>query len=620
MKRVLVMLAAVSAAAVAEARHVRATVTLETGWNGIYLEATPDEPDPAKFFAGAGVVSVGCYLPDAYEPSAQFRSDGKKILQKPVSYVVWRADDPESVLQGLVGGCAYVVYSTNTSPVTLTYTGVPCAARMVWRNTVSGERPVLNLCGATLREGAAGVTAAQYFGEGPFGNGAAYYIYGANPNAMESPLPLSALPANLRALAPGRAYALTGTAAASWGGVIDFPSGDALEIPLSSNQAILRFRNAGKAKRTFRLTAVRSALAEERFPALLRALPRTALVAELAYASVEAGVGWEVELEADAVAEVALAVDRAKMDSSVTSAAVIDIEDLGGSEMRARVPLTVSWEDEAKVLARLTAAAPDAETSPDAESAPEGESAQAPQPAADAPYDDFNAGKIPADDFKAGLWGGVLQLDSVSQLDKPDEVVPAAGRMQVNLLIFAKKDGASPLLLQRIATGTDPNGTVRLYKELSDVPAGSVGRRLSTVMMSVDNRQASASQQSVFGKNVVFEWTVSKDARDNPFRHAWHPDHDGLLPDFKTKAPDGDVIKNYEMPVKPELWSVWNRLELTWDEPAAFDPDGIVCGKATWTVGGLSATDLGKGNISSNIVSTGAFALKRLVRPVQVEK
>ena len=600
MKRVLVMLAAASLAVAAEARHVRAAVTLETGWNGIYLEATPDEPDPAKFFAGAGVVSVGCYLPDAYEPSSQFRSDGKKILQKPVSYAVWRADDPDSVLQGLVGGCAYVVYSTNTSPVALTYTGVPCAAHMVWRNTVSGERPVLNLCGATLREGAAGVTAAQYFGEGPFGNGTAYYIYGANPNAMESPLPLSALPASLRALAPGRAYALTGAAAASWGGVIDFPSGDALEIPLSSNQAILRFRNAGKAKRAFRLTAVRSALSEERFPALLRALPRTSLDAELAYADVEPGAGWEVEVEADAVAEVALAVDRTKMDASVTSAAVIAIEDLGGSEMRARVPLTVSWEDESKAVARLTASAPTAAAAPSA------------------PTDEDD--ELAADDFRAGLWGGVLQLDSVSQLDKPGEVVAAAGQMRVNILLFAQKDGTSPVLLQRIATGTDSNGTVRLYKDLDKVPAGSVGRRLSTVMMSVENPQVQATAKSVLGDMADFTWTVSKDARDNPFRHAWHPDHDGLLPDFKTKAPDGDVLKNYENPVKPELWSVWNRLVLTWDGEAGFDPDGVVGGTAVWTVGGLSATDLGGNLISSNIVSKGVFALKRLVRAARIEK
>lgn len=606
MKRVLVLLSVVSLATVAEAQHVRATVTLETGWNGIYLEATPDEPDPAKFFAGAGVVSVGCYLPDAYEPSSQFRSDGTKILQKPVSYVVWRADDPDSVLRSLVGGCAYVVYATNTSPVTLTYTGVPCAARMVWRNTVSGERPVLNLCGATLREGAAGVSAAQYFGEGPFGNGTAYYIYGANPNAMESPLPLSALPASLRALAPGRAYALTGTAAASWGGVIDFPSGDALEIPLSSNQAILRFRNAGKAKRTFRLTAVRSALSEERFPALLRALPRTSLDAEPAYADVEAGAGWEVEVEADAVAEVALAVDRTKMDSSVTSAAVIDIEDLGGSEMRARVPLTVSWEDEARAFARLTAPAPSAATAPSEASAPS------------APTDEDD--ELAADDFRAGLWGGVLQLDSVSQLGKPDEVVPAAGQMRVNILVFAQKDGKAPVLLQRIATGTDSNGTVRLYSDLDKVPAGSVGRRLSTVMMSVENPQVTATAKSVLGVTADFTWTVGKDARDNPFRHAWHPDHDGLLPDFKTEAPNGDDLRNYENPVKPELWSVRNRLELTWDDKAGFTPDGVVCGTAQWTVGGLSATDLGGDVISSNIVSRGVFALKRLVRAAKIEK
>ena len=30
----------------------------------------------------------------------------------------------------------------------------------------------------------------------------------------------------------------------------------------------------------------------------------------------------------------------------------------------------------------------------------------------------------------------------------------------------------------------------------------------------------------MFSNQLQFVWTVDANARDNPFRHAWHPDHE----------------------------------------------------------------------------------------------
>ena len=82
-------------------------------------------------------------------------------------------------------------------------------------------------------------------------------------------------------------------------------------------------------------------------------------------------------------------------------------------------------------------------------------------------------------------------------------------------------------LLQRVAAGVDTNGTPRLFKELDSVPATvENARRFSTIMMSIDNPIVEKSS-GAFGDSLAFDWMVAERAADNPFRHAWHPDHDG---------------------------------------------------------------------------------------------
>ena len=109
-------------------------------------------------------------------------------------------------------------------------------------------------------------------------------------------------------------------------------------------------------------------------------------------------------------------------------------------------------------------------------------------------------------------------------------------------------------------------------------------------------------------------------ARDNPFRHAWHPDHDGKTADYKGTAPSGDVFENYAQPVKPELWSISNRLEVSWHElgnpglPVHFpyNADETTSGVVTWEVWGLVA----KGPIKS----VGTFTLRRVFKAARLEE
>ena len=189
----------------------------------------------------------------------------------------------------------------------------------------------------------------------------------------------------------------------------------------------------------------------------------------------------------------------------------------------------------------------------------------------------------------------------------------------MNILVHVPTNGA-PRLLQRVAAGVDATGKIRLFKELSSAKRECENpRRLSSVMMSVANPIVDASAHTTFGNQLQFDWTVDANARDNPFRHAWHPDHDGRTADYQGEVVSGDDLSNYVNPVKPELWSVTNTLYLSWHKQNApaedidfeHNPEETTAGFATWTVGGLLST--------GPIQSMGIFYLKRIADVGELE-
>ena len=288
------------------------------------------------------------------------------------------------------------------------------------------------------------------------------------------------------------------------------------------------------------------------------------------WTDVTENTSWEVSLAADALGTQKFAIDRSEMTAGDTYAAVMQIEDLGGTQMRVRIPVTVEEK--------------------------------------------------PADEaaFPVGLWAGYVQMEAVSSLTN-DTPSAAAGTLKMNILVHVAGDG-TPKLLQRVAAGIDDAGNMRLFRELSSAKAVCANpRRLSTVMMSVDAPVIAASAYTAFGDQLQFDWTVGANASDNPFRHAWHPDHDGKTADYSGPVVSGDDLANYMNPVKPELWSVTNTLCLSWHklnnptEDADFEhnPEETTAGYATWTVGGLLS--------NGPIKSMGVFFLKRIADVCEIE-
>ncbi|MBR0505358.1 MAG: hypothetical protein IJJ84_08105 [Kiritimatiellae bacterium] len=546
------------------AAHIRETMTLAKGWNAIYLESTPTNAACADFFAGSPVARVASYHSDAYSSTRQIADDGTEIAQKPISYHVWvPGDETASTMDSLVGGRVYLIYATNTWTKE-NFLGVPAAPQQTWRAT-SGETGFMNLVGVSADKDDL-VAAKAYFGEGPFGtsSGVAYQIGGTNPTAPTF-LPMTF--GSTSKLHGGKAYALTATKDGDWPGVIGFSGVSSVAFG-SDDFASVTLKNFGTTNHTFRVTIVPSADATERVPPMMRKVRDEH--GDESWTNVTVGVSWDVELAAEALGTQKFAVKRADMTPGVAYSAVMQIEDLGGTQMRVRIPVTVEEKtaDEAA--------------------------------------------------FPTGLWAGYIQMETVSSLTN-ETPTAAAGTLKMNILVHVPENG-TPQLLQRVAAGVDSAGNMRLFKELSSAKTVCENpRRLSSVMMSVANPIVDASAHTTFGDQLQFAWTVDANARDNPFRHAWHPDHDGKTADYSGDVVSGDDLANYVNPVKPELWSVTNTLYLSWhkrniateDIDFEHNPNETTAGFATWTVGGLLS--------SGPIYSMGIFYLKRIAEVGVIE-
>ena len=554
------------------APHVSETLNLAKGWNAVYIETTADASACEDLFRDTPVIAAAIYRSNAEAATAQYDTSGKEIVQAPIVFLQWSRGEKDSALQSVVGGNTYLLFATNAA--TISISGVPAAPQMTWRKVSSSEtNELFNLVGVS--SASAEVSIQDYFGEGPFGlvkaGRAIYSIGGEDPTA---PTLVNAEKGSFGKLTPiysGKAYALTATTYGSWPGVIGV-QGSGVTFGANDNYASITVKNCGTTNHTFRFTVVASESGEE-LPPISRALPRVDVFSEQQFTNVADSAEWTVSLDPDNGTDQVFSIDRSKLVSGKEYGAILVIEDLGPSKMRVRLPITVA-------------------------EAPETTEAK----------------------FPVGLWSGYIQMETVSRLDDTNSIpVKAGGTLKMSVMMHVAPDGAVKLL-QRVAAGVDTNGTPRLFRELESVPAEvENARRFSTVMMSIDNPVVEKTS-GTFGDSLAFDWTVGERASDNPFRHAWHPDHDGKLADYSGPAPSGDNLSNYAYSVKPELWSITNRMEFSWHEnndPHAdtnfeWTPSEKTAGFVTWTVGGLTA--------KQPIVSLGVFVLQRAIKAAEVEE
>lgn len=136
------------------------TLRLSAGWNAVFLEVSPSNPDPAAVFSGLPIERVAGFLDRT--ASAQFVSDPSADLFGRAGWGVWYSEDrPDAFLRTLHaihGGQGYLVECREA--FTWSVTGAVVTAGVEW------QADAFNLVGFTVADPGA-PTFAEFFAGSP---------------------------------------------------------------------------------------------------------------------------------------------------------------------------------------------------------------------------------------------------------------------------------------------------------------------------------------------------------------------------------------------------------------------------------------------------------------------
>ncbi len=556
MKKYIIMMGLLFMAVTTKAQVISQTINLVAGWNAFYLHVDPGTTANA-FFAAWPVDDVSLYDSASFLRTAQYSTDVSTEPTLSAAYLVWHRDlDDVSTLKNMAGDRIYVCFAS--APYVSTVYGTPCVQRMAWRQaTVGLSETSLNFFGVSMSEGTS-ISTADYLKGLTNGYTSVQRITGGNPAKM------GLLDAGT--VKDGAVLVMDSTKIDDWAGPLYLSPLGGVNFGEEFSMADFSIRNDASSNRTVSIAYRRSqgpnVVLE---PPLLKMLYKTSSntwesVPSVMTKTLDAGETWAL----------VLAIDRAQFSgvAGAKRAGLLTVSDMdGGSYFRARVPVS----------------------------------------AISAEIDPLEKAAWPA-----GLWLADLKMNQVSQVISYTNIISVAsgGTMALRAILHVDSNG-DMMLLQRvlIATSIDGDGAAHVALHLSDaaIPSGASVMRLSTVDMGVDNLQV-AHDSGTFRQQAEFSFVVAAGDRSNPFRHAYHPDHDGLRWDFTTSAPAGDNPTNYVGTVKPETFSVSNVLSFAWSGDAAdiavWDSSEKLRGTCRWSLTGLRR--------EVTIHADGSFTMQRI--------
>ena len=137
--------------------HRSQKIELKKGWNAVYLEVDPEDPDPGQFVKGTPIDIVATLF--VRRSTAQFSSDPEANLLREEGWAVWYAETrPDSFLSDLAavsGGRAYLIHSVSDFILNVE------APSSTWSN-VSWKSNSYNFVGFSVKD-RAGPTFKQFF-------------------------------------------------------------------------------------------------------------------------------------------------------------------------------------------------------------------------------------------------------------------------------------------------------------------------------------------------------------------------------------------------------------------------------------------------------------------------
>ena len=549
-KSIVAIAVLVASAVVSSEVTVRQGIVLKKGWNAVYVEVAPSAP-LGDVFSEWPVKSVGFYDPASFLATRQFSQDwsSQGLSMKPIA--MWHRDYPEaSQVKAIPAGTVCLAFSTNASATAVSVVGVPAAPRMTWH--VTGTNEVYNFVGFSLQSGASISLGAYMEGfDGDLLKGGFFRFAGTDPNTAPEVMPIY----SSTKVSDGDVLLVASDTQSDWSGVLNVSPMGGLDFGSDSPKATLSVRNDGAEARTVAValevgasygdvTLPRSAVYIRDAAAALTNASWTAIgpaSAPIATKRLAAGETWKLEF----------GIDRASFETGVKGkafGALLRVTDVDGkSKMRVDVPLV-------------------GETS--------GASA---------------ANKA----WPGGLWVADVAFNRIVAPGAATET-ETGGTVKLRLPIHVDANGTARLLQRVVAAGeTAADGTYnyRLYAGDAEVPSTAhVAMRISAVCLPTETPVVASEGGSFSAGGVAFAFNVAGDGATSLLRHPLHPQHDGLRWDFKTPAPSGDDLANYKGDVKPETFSVGNRIEIALDlngGEAAWNPEQTKGGTCRWTLTNL---------------------------------
>lgn len=550
----------------AVAPYTTQSLSLVQGWNAVYVEVAPDAAAD-DLFADWPVDHVGLYDPASFLATRQFGADWDSEGLTGSSMALWKRGFPEaSSLSRVPAGSVLVTYCTNESH-SVTIRGVPAAPRTTWH--VSGTNAVYNFFGFSTTQ----QTDISAYLEGSPCEGVksrAYYrIVGDNLDAGPDPLEVRTWNSKV---SDGDVLLLPSDDLSDWSGVLFVSPMTGIDFGQNGVKATLTVRNDGKSPRTVSVALEQAANAAElqlsgTLPLCLHVRDADVARTNAAWSAALSGYGpvTKKELAPDETWRLEFGLDRTAFSSLVK-----------GLSFGALLRITEDGDSHAKVVVPLA-----------------GETSGVVVPDAALPV---------------GLWVADVQFDHVLA---PGSTVgtETGGAAKLRLPIHIDANG-KVRLLQRVVTAgeiaADGTYTYRLYAGSAVVPTtATMVTRISAVCLPTETPVIEAAGES--DSVIAFSFAVAADGATSILRHPLHPQHDGLRWDFSTPAPSGDDFQNYKGDVKPETFSVGNRIEMSFGlngGEAAWNPEGTKSGTCRWTFSGLMR--------QGNIVLSGPMTVKRV--------
>ena len=475
-------------AASVQAQWVDRTYTLLQGWNGVWLAGDASYTTVESHFAGTEVLEVWRWNPDPDETA--FTTTPSTPSTNSEEWTVWKSDHTEQALTQMIGNSAYLIRCKSATSLTIRQLAIPPAATWL----ISGA----NFLGFPAVSGTP--TMSSYLASFPSASttvlapGAQIYKYIGGELSGSNPLLISA---GAERMDPNKAYWFQIPTVGNFTAPVEYelPSTSGLAFGRSLTAITVGVTNRSTSSMTLTVSVEDSLEAPKDQTPVEVTLPLTRRIfnsSSNSYTETPITGPFTVTVAASGRLDLDFGVNRAGMtDSSLHYASILRIKD-AGNLTDVRLPV----------------------------------SAQAAT--------------------TAGLWYAQVKVTNVQNAQNPSSGSTTSQPFPLVFLMHMDSSNVARLLSQafvgKLTADGNPLGIaleesgILGYTQSDVKPQRYVAPQLPLTPKSYH------ALSGTFATGSTAQWSIPVyfDDPTNPFVHTYHPDHDNLGTDFKTKLKSGD--------------------------------------------------------------------------------